>query len=120
MKKVYKDVNEELPTNAPIPLGTPIQVNCFVDSDHAGDRITRRSQSGILLFCKSAPIYWYSKKQNAVETSTYGADALRLAAELVVSLCYKLQMFGIPVDGPSNIFCDNESVYRNFPLQIQY
>ena len=24
MKKVYKDAIEELPTNAPIPLGTPI------------------------------------------------------------------------------------------------
>ena len=51
MNKVYKYATEELPTNVPIPLGTPIQVNCFVDSDHAGDRLTRRSQSGILLFC---------------------------------------------------------------------
>ena len=49
-KKVYKDATEELPTNAPIPLGTPIQVNCFVDSDHYGDQLTRRSQSGMLLF----------------------------------------------------------------------
>ena len=115
MKKVYKDTTEELPTNAPIPLGTPIQVNCFVESDQAGDRLTRRSQSGILLFCNSAPIYWYSQKQNMFEASTYGAElvALSLEAELVASLCYKLRMFGIPVDGTSNILCDNESVYRN-------
>ena len=115
MKKVYKDETEELPNNALIPLGTTFQVNCFVDSDHAVDRLTRCSQSGILLFCNSAPIYWYPKKQNTVEASTYGAElvALRLAAELVVSLRYKLRMFGIPVDGISKIFCDNESVYRN-------
>ena len=56
----------------------------------------------------------YSKKQNTVEASAYGAElvALRLAAKLVVSLRYKLRMFGIPVDGPSNIICDNESVYQ--------
>ena len=47
MKKVDKDATEESPINAPIPLGTPIQVNCFVYYDHAGDRLTRRSQSGI-------------------------------------------------------------------------
>ena len=114
MKKIYKYVTEELPTNVPIPLGTPIQVNCFVDSDHNGYQITHRSQSGILFFCNSAPIYWYPKKQNTFEVSTYGAGlvASRLAAELVASLCYKRQMFGIPVDGPSNILCDNKSVYR--------
>ena len=96
-------------------MGKTIQVNCFVDSDHAGDRLTRCSQSGILLFCNSAPIYWYSNKQNTVEAFTYGAElvALHVAAELVVSLHYKLRMFSIPVDGPSNIFFENESVYRN-------
>ena len=96
-------------------MGPPIQVNCFVDSDHAGDRLTRCSQSGILLFCNLAPIYWYAKKQNMVEAYTDGAELvlLPLAEELVVSLCYKHRMFGIRVDGPSNIFCDNESVYRN-------
>jgi hypothetical protein len=26
---------------------------------------------------------------------------------------YKLRMFGIPIDGPSNVFCDNQSVVTN-------
>ena len=104
-----------MPLNAPAPRGLPLQVNCFVDSDHAGDRITRRSQTGIILYCNSAPIIWYSKRQNTVESSTFGSEfvALGVASELIVSLRYKLRMFGIPVDGPSNVFCDNESVYRN-------
>ena len=102
MNKVYKDATEELSTNAPIPLGTPIQDNCFVDSDHSGDRRTCSSQSVILLFCNSEPIYWYSKKQNTVEASTYGAKlvAIRLTTELAALLQYKLGMFSIPVDGP--------------------
>ena len=38
---------------------------------------------------------------------------LKTATELVKSLWYKLCMFGIPIKGPTNVFCDNESVYKN-------
>ena len=115
MKEIYVDAKELLPTNAPSHRGNPIQVNCFVDSDHAGDRLTRRSQTGIILYCNSAPIIWYSKRQSTVELSTFGAEfvALRIAAEMIISLRYKLRMFGIPVPDPANVFCDNESVYKN-------
>lgn len=115
MKKMYPDAKEDLPPNAPEPRGHPIQVNCFVDSDHAGDRMTRRSQTGIILYCNSAPIIWYSKRQNTVEASTFGSEfvALRVATELIISLRYKLRMLGIEVLGPANVFCDNEAVYKN-------
>jgi hypothetical protein len=33
--------------------------------------------------------------------------------ELIETLCYKLRMFGIPLDGPMNVFCDNEVVTKN-------
>ena len=115
MKEIYVDATEELPTNAPPPRGNHVQVNCFVDSDHAGDKLTRRSQTGILLYCNSAPITWYSKRQTTVESSTFGAEfvALRIAAEMIISLRYKLRMLGIPVPEHANVFCDNESVYKN-------
>ena len=77
--------------------------------------MTRRSKSGILLYLNSAPIMWYSKRQNTVESSTFGSEfvALRISTDLVISLRYKLRMFGIPIDGPANLFCDNEAVYKN-------
>jgi hypothetical protein len=37
--------------------------------DHAGDRLTRRSQTWVLIFVNSAPIFWFSKRQDTVETS---------------------------------------------------
>ena len=115
MKKVYADAIDEVPPNAPKPRGKSVQINCFVDADHGGDKITRRSQTGIILFGNSAPLIWYSKRQNTVESSTFGAEfvALRIATELINSFRYKLRMFGIPLDGPANVFCDNEAVYRN-------
>ena len=62
-----------------------------------------------------APVIWYSKRQTTVESSTFGSEfvALRIATELIISLCYKLRMFGVKIDGPANVFCDNEAVYKN-------
>ena len=62
MQGLYGDAVEELPPNAPEPRGHSIQINCFVDSDHAGDKLTRRSHTGILIYINKAPIYWFSKK----------------------------------------------------------
>ena len=115
MKSIYADAEEDLPQNAPQPRGRPIQINCFVDSDHAANIITRRSHTGILLYCNSAPILWYSKRQTTVESSTFGSEfvALRIATDLIVSMRYKLRMLGMPIDGPAQVFCDNESVWKN-------
>jgi hypothetical protein len=88
---------------------------CFVDANHAGDRITRRSHTGIIIFINRAPIIWYSKQQNTVEMSTFGSEFVvaRIAVELIESLRYKLCMFGVPIDGPTNVYCDNDSVCSN-------
>ena len=39
--------------------------------------------------------------------------ALKNAIELIEALRYKLRMFGVPIEGPTNILCDNEAVYKN-------
>jgi hypothetical protein len=111
----YKYAEEPIPPNMPKPRGRSMSTHCFVDSDHAGDKVTRRSQTGILIFLNRAPVIAYSKRQNSVESSTYGSElvAMRQAIELVRSLRYKLRMFGIPFEGPTDIFCDNESVFKN-------
>ena len=107
-----------IPGHAPKPHGNVVSTHCFVDADHAGNRITRRSQTGILIFVNRAPIIWYSKRQNTVETSTFGSEfvAMRIAVELIEALRYKLRMFGIPIEGPTNVFCDNEAVTKNVTI----
>jgi hypothetical protein len=42
----YEDVTEELPPNMPEPRGQPVVGSCFVDANHAGNLITRRSHTG--------------------------------------------------------------------------
>ena len=99
----------------PPPRGHAVLTHCFVDSDHAGDKVTRRSHKGLLLFVNRAPVVWYSKRQNMVETSTFSSKfiAMKTAVEQIEALQYKLRMFGIPIEGSMNVFCDNEAVFKN-------
>ena len=90
----------------PEPCSLGFTMRAFVDSDHAGDTVTQRSRTGFIIFLNSAPIYWYSKKQGSVETSSFGYEfiAMKQCCEYVRGLRYKLRMMGIPVDLPTYFF----------------
>ena len=111
----YGLCSEELPANAPEPLGIGFIMRAFVDSDHAGDMVTRRSRTGFIIFLNNAPICWNSKKQGSCETSSFGSEfiAMKSCCEYVRGLRYKLRMMGIPVEFPTFIFGDNQSVLVN-------
>ena len=38
---------------------------------------------------------------------------MKNSVELIAALRYKLRMFGVPIYGSTEIFCDNEAVYKN-------
>ena len=114
-KYFYGDVEEELPPRMPEPRGSPVIISAFVDADHAGDVVTRCSHTGIIIFVQNDPIVWFLKRHNTVEAATFVSDsfALRICKELIVTLRYKLRMFGIPIEGPTDVFCDNHGVVLN-------
>jgi hypothetical protein len=63
-------------------------------------------------------IKWYSKRQNTVETSTYGSElvAMRIALEALLEIRYKLRMMGLNFEPTSNVLCDNYAVIVNTQL----
>ena len=107
------DEKEYLPPNIPPPLRKEAVIRCFVDADHAGDKITRRSC--FIIFLNNAPIYWMFKNKNTCETSTFGSElvAMKTAMEYIRGLRYKLRMMGIPLAGPAYVYGDNMSVIHN-------
>ena len=111
----YREAKEAIPPNMPEARGHAVITSCFVDASHANNQRDRKSQTGILIFMNKAPIHWYSKRQSTVETSTFGAEfcAMKTGFEIIEGLRYKLRMFGIPIEDPTNIYCDNEAVYKN-------
>ena len=111
----YPEAAEAIPPNMPEPRGKPVSMSCFVDADHAGCRVTRRSHTGVIIFVNRAPILWYSKRQNTVESSTFGSEfiAMKQAIDMCEGLRYKLRMMGVPLSGATSVFCDNEGVVIN-------
>ena len=86
-----------------------------MDADHAGYQIIQCSHTSVLLFVCHVRIICHLKQQNTVETSTFGSEfiAAKTATEMIQALQCKLCMMGIPIDGPTNMFCDNAAVVRN-------
>jgi hypothetical protein len=55
------------------------------------------------MYLNGAPIDWFSKKQNTIESSSFGSEfvALKTVMEKLRGLRYKLHMMGFQIDGPT-------------------
>ena len=108
----YEGATELIPSDIPRPLGKPVLTTTFVDANLHHDLISGRSVSGILHMLNKTPIDWYSKLQSTVETATFGSEyvAARTATEQIIDLRITLRYLGVPIQGPSMLFGDNESV----------
>ena len=86
-----------------------------MDASHIGNKLTYQLHTGILIIVNNTSIDWFSMKQNTVKTSSFGAEliAARIAMEKVKAMRTKLRWFGIPIDRPTYMFCDNESVVKS-------
>ena len=114
----YPEAEEMIPPDMLKPLGTMSTIICYVDADHARDKVTCRSVTGILLCVNNTPLIWYTKCQKTVESSTYGSELVsaRVAVDMVVEVRYKLRMLGIPLEDTSLLIGDNMSVILNTTL----
>ena len=114
-KTFYGDVTEAIPPNAPDPRGKAVDLCMWVDSDHAGDKMTRRSRTGYFIFLNTALIDWLSKKQATIEGSVFGAEfvAMKTGVEALRGIRYKLLTMGVPLTRPKYIYGDNMSAIYN-------
>ena len=57
------------------------------------------------MFLNNTPVQSYSKCQNTIEMSTYGAELIagQITMELTMVLRYKLRMLSVPIDGPATV-----------------
>ena len=115
--EIYRDADEMMPHRMPQPRGRNVVTTAYVDASHAANKQTRRSHTGYVIFLNRAPVIWYSKRQQTVETSTFSAEfiALKTCLEAIEHLRFKLRCFGVPMPKgePTYVLCDNESVVKN-------
>ena len=104
-QEICRDARDELPPHMPEPRGRQVTTTAYVDSSHAANRKTRRSHSGFILFVNRTSISWHSKGQKTVESSTFSSEfiAMKTCVEAITALRYKLRMFGVPIDEPTNV-----------------
>ena len=118
MYTVYGNVKELLPDDAPKPLGNPVVTTTYIDANLYHDFITGRAVTGALHLVNGTPGDWFSKRQATVETATYGSEfvAAHIAVEQIIDLRNTLRYLGVPVQGKSMLFGDNESVVTSSTL----
>ena len=106
---------EVMPTTMLEPQGMGFVMRAKVDADHTADTVTRRSRTGFLVYLNSGRVYWWTKKQTGIESSSFGSEfiAMKQCCKFIRGLRYKLRMMGIPVVGPAYIYGDNQSVLAN-------
>ena len=108
-------MTEAIPPNAHDPRGNYFDLRMWVDSDHTGDKVTRRSRTGYFIFLNTALINWLSKRQATIEGSVFGADFIDMKTgfEALRGIRYKLRMIAVPLTGPTYVYGDNMSVTYN-------
>ena len=81
----------------------------YTDSDYAGDKDTRISVTGFIVFLMGVPISWKSKGQRSVTLSSSEAEfvALSEAAKEVKFVVMIMMTMNIPVKMPVIVRVDN-------------
>ena len=108
----YWGAKEEIPKDIPVPRGKRVQLSAYVDANLMHDLISGRSVTGILHLANKTPIDWFTKLQSTVETATFGSEyvAARTCTEQVIDLRTTLRYLGVPIETPTMMFGDNETV----------
>ena len=82
----------------------------YVDSDHAGDKETRRSRTGYIVMLNGGPISWQSKLQSAVALSSTEAEyyALTDAVQEAIWIRQLMEEIGFKIEDPTPVYEDNK------------
>ena len=79
----------------------------FIGSNCAGDKWTRTSRTGFIIYRNTSLINWYSKRQFTIETSVFGVEfvAMKVSVETLCAI--------ILISRASYIYGDNVLVIHN-------
>jgi hypothetical protein len=84
-------------------------MECFTDSDYAGDPVSQRSVTGYIIYMHGVPICWKSSLQKSVTLSSCEAEWVALSEAVkdiifIINLCDSMQ---IKIQLPVTVRVDN-------------
>ena len=112
LRLIYGEHDEELLPNMPEPKGKAVRTTSFEDANLYHCHATGKAATGVIHMVQGTIVAWHTQRQGQVETATYGSEftSAKTCTEQIMDLRYTLRMMGVPLDGPSWMFGDNESV----------
>ncbi|KAL8104410.1 hypothetical protein AgCh_028571 [Apium graveolens] len=103
------------------PRDSSFDLTGYSDADYAGYKIDRKSTTGTCQFIENKLVFWFSKKQNSVSTSTAEAEYIVAGSCCAQILWMKNQLldYGLQVERIP-IFCDNTSAIAITENPVQH
>ena len=114
-QSVYGDSKEDVPIDAPKPLGRRVTLTHYFDANLMHDVLSGKSVTGCIHLANKTPMMWHSKKQATSETATYGAEFIagQTCIEQVIDLRNTFRYLGVPINSTSYVFRDNETMIQS-------
>nr|GEW12273.1 copia protein [Tanacetum cinerariifolium] len=109
VKRIFRYIKGTTHLGLWYPKGTSIETVVYVDSDHAGDYVDRKSTSGICTFVRCCLTSWFLKKQIALAIFTTKAEYVSAGKACQQALLMKQALINYDIrldDVP--IMCDNK------------
>jgi hypothetical protein len=112
---VYGNPTEDIPTDAPPPLGKRIVLTHYFDANLMHDVLSGKAVTGVVHFYNKTPVDWYCKKQSTTETATYGSEflACRTCFEQIIDHRQYLRYLGAPVYKTDYAWGDNDAMINS-------
>ncbi|KAJ9544501.1 hypothetical protein OSB04_024208 [Centaurea solstitialis] len=103
------------------PKDLGFELIAYIDSDHAGCKLNRKSTSGACQFLRDKLVSWSSRKQNCVSLSTAEAEYVAVACCCSQVLWMKTQLadFGYTMQRIP-IYCDSKSAIQITTNPVQH
>ena len=94
-------------------------IKAYLNVNHEVNMANRRSHSDIIIYVNNAPIIWYNKCQNIVDSSIFGSDflAFRISTNMIEDMMYKLKCFGLLVNFPTEV-CFEKVICQEFECTL--
>ncbi|GJU56541.1 hypothetical protein Tco_1230255 [Tanacetum coccineum] len=121
VKRIFRYIKGTTHLGFWYPKGTGIETVVYVNFDHAGDYVERKSTSGICTFVGCCLTSWFSKKHTSLAISTTEAEYVSAGKACQQALWMKQALIDYDIrldDVP--IMCDNKGAIDLSKNPVQY
>ncbi|GJV81348.1 hypothetical protein Tco_1517218 [Tanacetum coccineum] len=109
VKRIFRYIKSTSHLGLWYPKGISLETIVYVNSDHTGDYVDRKSTSGVCTFVGCCLTSWFSKKQTALAISTTEAEYVSTGKACQQALWMKQALVDYDIKlGDILVLCDNK------------